>query len=67
MLEKILIVFVFVVVLCFIGAFILMHAWNYAVVAALSVAEPIGFWHALVLMVFVAPFFKGSSSSSSSS
>jgi hypothetical protein len=63
--EKILILLVFAALVFVIGGLILMLAWNYAVVAAISVANPIGFWHALVLMLFVTPFFRGSSSSSS--
>jgi hypothetical protein len=52
-----------IAVILAIGGFILMLAWNYAVVAAISVANPINFWHAVVLMIFILPQFRSSSKS----
>ena len=42
------------VIVCLLFAFPFMWAWNYAVVEAVSVAKPVGFWEALCLMVFVS-------------
>ena len=56
---------VFVGICCFAFAvtFVLawpfMWFWNYAVVAALSVAKPIGYWNAYVLMWFLSVFVLG--------
>lgn len=47
---------ILVTVLIFILAFAFMHMWNYAVVQAVSIAQPISYWVAMVLMFFVSLF-----------
>ena len=39
--------------------------WNYAVVQAVTVAQPIEYWPAFWLMMFIGLFIAGSRSSSS--
>lgn len=41
-----------------------MWIWNYAVVAAVTVAKPIGYWTAFWLIVFLSVFVVDSRSSS---
>lgn len=57
----------FVIALSLLLAFPFMWMWNYAVVAAISVAKPIDYWVAFTLMVFISAFVSSSSSSSSKS
>lgn len=58
-------VVLFVVALLVVWPF--MCIWNYAIVAAVSVAKPIEYWVAFWLMVFMAIFFAGAKSGSKSS
>lgn len=44
-----------------------MWMWNYSVVSALSVAQPITYWPAFCLMMFISLFCIGSRTSNSSS
>tara|TARA_Y100000034_G_C6909389_1_gene423344 strand:- start:2686 stop:2907 length:222 start_codon:yes stop_codon:yes gene_type:complete len=46
-------------------AFPFMWMWNYAVVAALTIANPISYWPAFCLMFFIGLFLAKSNSSSS--
>lgn len=41
-----------------------MWGWNYAVVSAISVANPIDYWVAFVLMLFIGFFIQSQNSSS---
>lgn len=65
--EKVLGVIFGLVVIIFILAFMMalpfMWIWNYAVVAAISVANPINFRQAFWLAVFCATFLSSSSAS----
>ena len=54
------------IVLVLLFAFPFMWLWNYAVVSAVSVAQPITYWVALCLMTFLSAFVASSRSSSSS-
>ena len=61
---------VFVVVyilLLLIFAYPFMLLWNYAVVAAISVANPIGYWVSFCLMIFISFFMIGSRNASAKS
>ena len=40
-----------------------MWLWNYAVVAAITVAKPIAYWTAVCLMMFMSAFVVGVRSS----
>jgi hypothetical protein len=51
---------VFIVGLSLLFAFPFMWAWNYAVVNAISVCQPISYWMAFVLMLFVGFFIRSS-------
>jgi hypothetical protein len=68
---KILTLFVFFVVvaavLSLLMAWPFMWLWNYAVVSALTVAKPIGYWVAFWLLMFVSLFIAGSASRASKS
>lgn len=52
-------------VIAFIAAFPFMWIWNYAVVGAISVANPIGYWQAFWLAAFLSMFKPNNSSSKS--
>lgn len=54
---------VLVVALALGTAFPFMWLWNFAVVAALSIAQPITYWPAFWLMLFTGLFVKASKSS----
>lgn len=43
-----------------------MLLWNYAVVSAITIANPISYWVAFWLMMFIALFVSSTRSSSSS-
>lgn len=53
---------VLVAIIAIIFAYPFMLIWNYAVVAAIQVANPIEFWQAFWLMVFFSAFVSGSNS-----
>jgi hypothetical protein len=61
--DKVIWLFIGIVIVCMILALIVawpfMLIWNYAVVAAISVANPINFWQAFWLSVFCALFISG--------
>lgn len=60
-----LVVFVVAAVISLLLAWPFMWMWNYAAVAALTVAKPITYWPAFCLMWFISLFMvRGSSSSS---
>jgi hypothetical protein len=40
------------------GAWSIQLMWNFAVVAAISVAEPINFWHGLCLLILLTVRFN---------
>jgi hypothetical protein len=62
------IVFVVVyILLLLIFAYPFMLLWNYAVVAAISVAKPIGYWVSCCLMIFISFFMIGSKNGSAKS
>lgn len=52
---------------CLLMAWPFMWIWNYAVVSAVTVTKPIGYWVAFWLMLFVSLFVAGSKSSVSRS
>jgi hypothetical protein len=54
---------VLVIGLALLIAWPFMLMWNYAVVSALSVANPIGYWVAFWLMFFIGSFITASNSS----
>lgn len=56
-------VIVVVLILAAIFAVPFMFAWNYAMVAAVSVANPINFYQAFVLMFMIAFYMTGSNTS----
>jgi len=55
------------VAMCLLMAWPFMWIWNYAVVSAVTVTKPIGYWVAFWLMLFVSLFVAGSKSSVSRS
>jgi hypothetical protein len=44
-----------------------MFLWNYAVVSAITIAKPIGYWVSFWLMIFISVFIVGSKSGYSKS
>jgi hypothetical protein len=48
--------------LCLLLTWPFMWIWNYSVVAALTIANPIDYWVAFYLMLFVSMFLVGSRS-----
>lgn len=60
-----LVVVVVTVVLCLLIAWPFMWMWNYAVVSAVTVTEPISYWVAFCLMMFISMFAVSSRTSSS--
>lgn len=54
---------VFVVGLLLILAWPFMWMWNFAVVAAITVANPVDYWVAFCLMMFICLFVAGSKGS----
>ena len=66
--DKILAVLLVVVIflgalggICLLLAFPFMWIWNYAVIAAVSVANPITYWNAFWLSIFMNAYVAGSS------
>ena len=59
-------VIVFVTAISLLLAYPFMWMWNYAVVKAVSVANPIDYWVAFTLMIFISLFISSSSSSKTS-
>jgi hypothetical protein len=59
------ILLVMVILLGLLMAWPFMWIWNYAVVAALSVANPITYWQAYWLSVFTTLVFRSQTSSGS--
>lgn len=62
-------VFIALIMVCLILAIVMaypfMLIWNYAVVSAIDVANPITFWQAFWLSVFCSMFVRGSRTSGS--
>lgn len=52
------------IVLTMLIAWPFLAMWNYAVVQAVTIAQPLEYWPAFWLMLFVGLFFVGSRSSS---
>ena len=52
-------VIAFAIVFGLLLAWPFMWIWNYAVVAAVSVTKPIGYWIAFWLMMFISLFVAG--------
>lgn len=50
---------------CLLVAYPFMWIWNYAVVAAITIAKPIEYWVAYWLMLFISMFVAGSRSGKS--
>lgn len=59
---KIVALFVLIAVLAILLTFPFMWIWNYAVVAAISIAKPISFWVAFWLSFFIGAYCKCSNS-----
>ncbi len=57
------ILIIFIIMLPFLGALPFKWMWNYAVVSAITIAQPIGYWTAFCLMMFLSIFMVGSRSS----
>lgn len=55
----------FIAGVCLLLAWPFMWLWNYAVVQAISVTNPITYWPAFWLMLFISLFCVGSRTSSS--
>lgn len=53
-----------IAIICLLLAFPFMWLWNYAVVSALAIANPIEYWVAFWLMLFISLFVAGSRSDS---
>lgn len=67
--EKVIGVFIALIFACVIIAILMaypfMLIWNYAVVAAIDVANPITFWQAFWLSLFCSMFLSGNRASRS--
>lgn len=51
--------------ICFVLAWPFMWLWNYAMVKAVTVCQPITYWPAFWLMILISMFFLSSSSGKS--
>jgi hypothetical protein len=56
-----------IVLISLLMAFPFMWIWNYAVVSAVTVVKPIGYWVAFWLMMFCGTFIAGTQSNVKSS